>query len=416
MVNPKKLHCLESYEYQHPEDRKALLKLEKTPGLDKLVKWINDLGFEALLNIEFTGSNIEVTEQAFPDIYDIFESACETLNLDQSIEPKLYFRWNDYFRVLDFPTNNLEGITVGVNSPIIAISTESVENFTDEELHFLIGCEVGRIKSEQILYEDIARLLPVATSAVSALAFGVGAILTPSISVGVHIALNRWLRMADYTADRAGLLACQSVNTALTALAKMAGLPHRYREGFNVRDFTDQARKFEGIGDNFGGKALKMISHLQRDQAFTIARAHELLKWVDSGEYEAVLERPEHLRKILPQPAILYLIAPAPIAEKSSGKISAFQLKELVDEAFYFLCVGPSETESVEYDLDVIEGHLDDSQKEAYIKIHISDGRSIIGKTIRFELKNNLQDSAKYEVEEKACLRSRKGLKRFNRV
>ena len=290
MERIKRVEGLDHLEYQHPADRKALLSLEKTPGLDLIVKKFYELGFETLLRIEFTGSNLQVTDKAFPKIYQIFEDACETLDLDPNIEPQLYFRWNDYFRVLDFPTNNLQGITVGVNKPIIAISAEAIENFSEAELLFIIGCEVGRIKSHQVLYEDIAYLLPVASSAISTVTFGFGG-LTSSITGGLHIALNQWLRMADYTADRAGLLVCQDVETAMTALAKMAGLPQKYYSSFNVHDFMDQARELEDIGDNLYNKALKLISLVQRDQAFITARAHQLLNWVNSGEYQNVLGR-----------------------------------------------------------------------------------------------------------------------------
>lgn len=290
MVSIRKIEGLDPLEYQHPADRKALLSLEKTPGLDFLVKKFYELGFEMLLRTEFTGSNLEVTDRAFPKIYEIFEEACETLDLDPVIEPQLYFRWNDYFRILDFPTNNLQGITVGVSKPIVAISAEAIENFNDAELLFLIGCEVGRIKSKQVLYEDIARLLPVASSAISTVTFGFGG-LSASITGGLQIALNQWLRMADYTADRAGLLACQNVEVAMTALAKMAGLPQKYFDSFDVHEFIRQAAEFEGMGEGIYNKTLRIISLVQRDQAFVIARAHELKKWVDSGEYQDVIDR-----------------------------------------------------------------------------------------------------------------------------
>ncbi|WP_017318764.1 hypothetical protein [Mastigocladopsis repens] len=88
MVSIKKIEGLNPLEYQHPEDRKALLALEKTPGLDFLVKKFYELGFETLLRIEFTGSNLLVTDRAFPEIYPIFENACDNLDLDPNIAPQ----------------------------------------------------------------------------------------------------------------------------------------------------------------------------------------------------------------------------------------------------------------------------------------------------------------------------------------
>ncbi|MBE8968024.1 zinc-ribbon domain-containing protein [Nostocales cyanobacterium LEGE 12452] len=283
-----KIEGLSPHEYEHPLDKKALDVLEKTPGLDFLVKKFYEFSTEKLMKIEFVGSNLKVTPSSFPDIYEVFEDACETINLKKI--PEIYLRYNDYFRTLGFTTNNLQGITVGVNSPLVAISIECIESFSRSELLFIVGCEIGRIKSQHILYEDIARLLPVFSSLITAATFGFGG-FTYSFIAGLDVALTQWLRMADYTADRAGLLACQDVNSAMTAMAKIAGLPAKYFDSFNIDDFITQAREFEGFADTIHNKLIKSISLMYRDQAFTIARANELLKWIDSRGYQDVLER-----------------------------------------------------------------------------------------------------------------------------
>lgn len=108
--------------------------------------------------------------------------------------------------------------------------------------------------------------------------------------------------MADYTADRAGLLACQDVNSAMTALVKIAGLPKKYFDSFNLDDFVTQAREFEGFADTKYDRVLKLLSLAVRDQAFTVARTNELLKWIDSGSYQAVLERTTRIQ-LAPPPS-----------------------------------------------------------------------------------------------------------------
>ncbi|MBD2462587.1 zinc-ribbon domain-containing protein [Oscillatoria sp. FACHB-1407] len=283
-----KIEGLSPQEYEHPFDKKALNALEKTPGLDLLVRKFYELSTEKLMRLEFTGSNLKITPSSFPDVYEILEDACENLNLKTT--PEFYLRYDDYFRTLGFTTNNLQGITVGVTNPLVAISVECIERFSRPELLFIIGCEIGRIKSQHVLYEDIARLIPVLSGAITAATFGFAG-FSVSIMSGLDLALTQWLRMADYTADRAGLLACQDVNAAMMAMAKIAGLPKKYFNSFNIDDFITQAREFEGFADNLHNKFLKGISLMYRDQAFTIARANELLKWIDSGSYQSVLER-----------------------------------------------------------------------------------------------------------------------------
>lgn len=291
-----KLEELAPREYEHPLDQKALNALEKTSGLEVLVKKFNDFGVEGFLRLEFIGSNLKVTPSSLPDIYETLEEACEVLNLKTT--PEIYMRPDDYFRKLEVTTNNLEGLTVGVNNPVIVISTACVEAFSHSELLFILGCEIGRLKSQHILYQNIAWLFPILSGTVSSLIASIpgASLLASSITGGLYLALVNWLRMADYTADRAGLLACQDVNAAMTAMAKIAGLPKRYFDSFNLDDFLTQAREFEGFSDTTYNKVLKVLSLAVRDQAFTIARANELLKWVDSGEYQAVLERQTKLK------------------------------------------------------------------------------------------------------------------------
>ena len=43
--------------------------------------------------------------------------------------------------------------------------------------------------------------------------------------MGLQGALTRWQRSSELTADRAGLLACQSQDPALRSMMKLAGLP-----------------------------------------------------------------------------------------------------------------------------------------------------------------------------------------------
>lgn len=285
----KNIEGLNSREFEHPLDTQALELLEKTPGLDILVKKFHEFGVEKLMRFEFLASNLKVTHETFEDVYETFEDACETLNLEKV--PDLYFRWDDYFRTLGFTTNNLQGITIGAVNPLVAISIESIENFSKPELLFIMGSEIGRIKSQRVLYEDIARLIPVFGNAISAATFGIGNVISAPILAGIDITLAQWLRMADYSADRAGLLACQDIKSALTAMAKIAGLPKIYFDSFKIEYFIQQARELDSFADNRYDQFLKTISLMYRDQAFTIARTKQLLDWVDQGNYQKVLDR-----------------------------------------------------------------------------------------------------------------------------
>ncbi|MCA1993539.1 MAG: M48 family metallopeptidase [Coleofasciculus sp. S288] len=287
-----KLEGLNPLEYEHPLDKKALNTLEKTPGLDFLVNKFYNLGLSKLLQLELVGNSIKITPSSLPNVYEILEDTCEILNL--KTVPELYVRYGDTFGV---QSNNFQGTTVGVDHPLIIISTECIDSFSRQELSFVLGCEIGRIKSQHIFYKQIAVLLPI----VSELITGAVAVdFTKPVTSGIGLALLQWSRWSEFTVDRAGLLACQNLTVAMTVMAKMAGLPGRYFESFNIDDFVTQVREYEGFGDTSYAKFLKISNLAFKNQAFVISRASELLKWTDSGEYQAVLERQTKIKPLLP--------------------------------------------------------------------------------------------------------------------
>jgi Zn-dependent protease with chaperone function len=197
------------------------------------------------------------------------------LNLPST--PELYF----------FPTDELHGYTTGVDQPIISMSNGCLEGLTDGEMMFFIGRQIGHIKSRHMLYYEIGTLLPLLSEILGSLTLGIGSIIT----MGLQMALLQWKRMSEYTADRAGLLACQDINIAVSALAKISGLPARHYQSFDMNDFTSQARQFEGFDVGNYNKVIKYVSLMLGDHKWSVDRMRELLKWSNSGEYQAVLER-----------------------------------------------------------------------------------------------------------------------------
>lgn len=271
----KKLTDLDPKEYEHPFDKKALDTLHGTKGLDTLVKKFYEYGVEKIFRVQITGSNLKVNTSNFPEIHDLLLETRSVLNL--SIVPELYL----------YHTDDLQGITTGVDYPIIALSNGCIDSFTDEELVFIIGREIGHIKSQHVLYYEIGTLLPLLSEVLGSFTLGIGSI----ISYGLQVALLQWQRMSEYTADRAGLLACQNLEVAASALSKISGLPNKYYKSFNVDGFLQQARQFEGIDVGNYNKVIKYISLMLGDHKWTVDRTNELLKWIDSGQYNDVLDR-----------------------------------------------------------------------------------------------------------------------------
>jgi hypothetical protein len=146
-------------------------------------------------------------------------------------------------------------------------------------------------------------VVPILAQLLGSATMGVGTLL----GMGLEAALLKWMRMSDYTADRAGLLACQDVPAAIRALAKVAGLPSACYDAFDGAQFVAQARDFEAF-DGMYDRLVKFATLFWDEKpSWAVVRAHEFLKWVDSGGYRDVLTRSTrlpapHLPPPLPPP------------------------------------------------------------------------------------------------------------------
>lgn len=192
------LHGLRSEEYEHSFDRQALRALKSTPGFEFLVRKLNEYSMDRLNRIRYTGSNIKLNAQVMPEIHNILFRACEIL--DMQFVPEMYVAWS----------YNVNAFTAGVERPIVVVTSGAVDLLTHEELAFLIGHELGHIKSGHVLYHQMADILPLLGSIVASATLGIGGL----VSTGIQLALLNWDRMSEFTADRAGLLVCQNATTA----------------------------------------------------------------------------------------------------------------------------------------------------------------------------------------------------------
>lgn len=275
----KKLYQLHPREYEHGFDRKALESLEETPGLEKLARKFNKHAVERDSKLIFTGSTIKVTENNFPEIYQLLQEACANLHLLNI--PDLYIQWG----------SQINAFTTGSENPIIVLNSATVDLLSPEELLYVIGHEVGHIKSGHMLYHQMARLIPYLGELFGSVAFGMAKVAIKSLKYP----LIHWSRMSELSADRAGLLACQDTEAVISTLMKMSGVPQKYFNQINTADFINQAREFRDYDYNSLDRLDKILLIMDEKHPWTVMRAAEILKWVDSGKYQQVIDahRPE---------------------------------------------------------------------------------------------------------------------------
>ena len=275
MILAKKLDGLHPFEYEHLFDAKALDSLQGTPGLDTVVRQYNKHAIERLMKIQYTGSHIRVTGENFPKLYRLLDQVCDTINLPA--RPDLYISW-DY---------SINGFTVGVDHPIIVLNSGAIDLLSDDELLYLIGHEIGHVKSRHALYHQMAQALPILSNILGEATLGIGKLL----SMPLQLALFRWSRMSEFTADRAGLLACQDPSVAASVMMKWSGVPIRYYGDIKLKSFLEQARQFQSLDYESINKAFKILVVMNQTHPCSVMRAAELMNWIESGEYQRVVDR-----------------------------------------------------------------------------------------------------------------------------
>ncbi len=200
----KKLLKLNPKEYEHVFDRKALGIMESTPGIKLFGKKLMKDNWERQYRLSHTGSNIKVTPNHFPEIYDIFEEACANIFLTKT--PDFYIESG----------NEINAHTIGVERPLITLSNGAVENLTNDELLYIIGHEAGHIKSGHSIYHNMATKIASVGTALSDFAFGIG----DKVQKTLFGTIQHWSRMSEFSADRAGLLACQDTDVVIKCFMK----------------------------------------------------------------------------------------------------------------------------------------------------------------------------------------------------
>ncbi|HLL68652.1 MAG TPA: M48 family metallopeptidase [Micromonosporaceae bacterium] len=259
---------ISSRAWEHPADRGALTALRELKGFDEVLKSLNSLWNERAWRLEFLGGAIRVDHRQYPRLHRLLAEAGATIDIAEL--PELYVQ-ND---------RSINGMCVGMGKPFLVLNSGAVELLDDEELRYLLGHELGHLLSGHAVYRTMAEIL--AAWAVRLAWLPMGSIVLR----GIVAALQEWWRKAELSADRAGLLATQDPQAALRTHMKLAGGGDLSE--VDTTAFLEQAAEYERAGD-VRDSLIKLRKLVGRTHPLPIARAAELRRWIDSGEYQRMV-------------------------------------------------------------------------------------------------------------------------------
>ncbi|HIT16066.1 MAG TPA: M48 family metalloprotease [Candidatus Avimuribaculum pullicola] len=265
----KILFGLDSKTYEHNFDKAALKSLRALPGFDVVVNFFLNWTYIKWHVIELQGSNFLVTRESCPELYNLVHEVADTLDVRPL--PRFYTQWG----------YDINGYTTGYKEDtLLVLNSGTVDLLSDDELRYVAGHEMGHIKSGHVIYHVMGQLFNTAISQIP---------LVSTLTTPIYYGLMYWNRMSEFTADRAGLLACQDIDAAISAIIKMSGLPLKYFEKMNRDSFIKQATEFRKSFSGFTDNVIKAISIMGSSHPWTVLRAAELLLWYESGEYQRIL-------------------------------------------------------------------------------------------------------------------------------
>ncbi|MGB3786788.1 MAG: M48 family metallopeptidase [Phormidesmis sp.] len=256
--------------FRHPLDQQATEALKQIPGIDVAIRSLLGPMGEQFFYLENIAASVLVGPKQLPDIYNLLVEACQVLDLDI---PQLYIKQH--------PVPNAYTFAMRGKQPFIVVHTSLVELLNPAELQAVIGHELGHLKCEHGVYLTLANLLAIATSQLP-----FGAVLVQNWQSKIM----EWVRCAEFTCDRAALLATQDARTVASVLMKLSGGSPSLSSQLNLDAFLAQAESYDAISENEIGELLKQMKTDELSHPVPVLRAREINRWATTPSYQALLE------------------------------------------------------------------------------------------------------------------------------
>ncbi len=257
---------ISSKAYEHPADRAATAALKAVPMLDTVVRKLIEWRYERALRQFFLANSIRVSEQQLPELWASHKGVCRILDM-----PEVYDL---------YVTSPVMGVAqaIGSTKPLIVVDSIWLQRIGPGEQRALIAHELGHILSDHMVYMTALNIL---LSAGGNLPFFLGMPFRAVTAV-----LLEWFRAAELSCDRAAALAVRDPQIVCRLLMVLSGaLP---ASDLNLDAFMAQAMDYQAWDDP-SDRVRRFFNELGKTHPDSVRRVSEVLKWVQSGEYDRII-------------------------------------------------------------------------------------------------------------------------------
>lgn len=199
------------------------------------------------------GTLVRVSARQFPELYDLATVAAERLS-----SPKI--------GVYVKRSSEMNIYTLGLwQRPIIVLTSSLVDQMEPGNLQFFIGREIGHIQAGhtwlRTLLKPLGSDVPVIGKLLNSVVFG------------------DWINRAEFTADRAGLVACRSLTVGISTMLKF-GVGVRLFEKLDIREFLEQINEVRNVGGH--------LTEIMAEMPYLTQRVRALVRYGLSDQYRAL--------------------------------------------------------------------------------------------------------------------------------
>ena len=210
--------------FQHPADKAAADSIRKLPAFQKALEFISKNSVEKEMGIIYRSSLAQLTPMTAPKIFKMLEEAAEMF--DVPVIP-------DVFLVRSYP---MMVTLLGIEKPMIMISSQYLENISEHVLWGMIASEMAGIKNGFCEVKFVEWLCTTARG-----------ILPNAIVEPLNLMFSTWHKYTEYSFDRAALIATGDFNVTMQMI--LAGeAPREVLEKMNFADpncdYMKQSREF----------------------------------------------------------------------------------------------------------------------------------------------------------------------------
>lgn len=210
------------------------------------------------------GTMVRVGPRQFPELHELSLKVCQRLS---SQPVTVYVKRSSEMNIY----------TLGLwQKPIIVLTSSLVDQMEPENLQFFIGREVGHIQAGhtwlRTLLKPLGADVPVIGRLFNSVIFG------------------DWINRAEFTADRAGLIACQSLTIAVSTMLKF-GVGLKLFEKLDIGAFLEQIHEVRNVRGH--------LTEIIAEQPYLTQRIRTLIRYALSDRFQELIHEKKSQTQIL---------------------------------------------------------------------------------------------------------------------